>query len=157
MSGSGAHGGGSQVGLNQKSYETRLRDIFWVLIEVEGMARPRRAFSNQECVRKRTCSTKSGQNSAKIPPMENKKAQLHWTFQGRFATKSSTKIQKIHQKYQNNKSHGGRRQRRRPCCFWYFLWIFGIFVDDFVANLPWNVQCNCAFLFSIGGTVQFRP
>ena len=43
--------------------------------------------------------------------MENKKAQLHWTFQGRFATKSSTKIQKIHQKY---KKQQGRRLRRRP-------------------------------------------
>ena len=35
----------------------------------------------------------------KLPPMENKKAQLHWKFQGRFATKSSTKIQKIKNKY----------------------------------------------------------
>ena len=41
-----------------------------------------------------------------LPPMENKKAQLRWTFQGRFATKSSTKIQQIYQKY---KKQQGRR------------------------------------------------
>ena len=61
--------------------------------------------------------------------MENKKAQLHWTFQGRFATKSSTKIQKIHQKYKNNKSHRGRAKlaprgappKAAPLLFFVFL------------------------------------
>ena len=73
-----------------------------------------------------------------VPPMENKKAQLHWTFQGRFATKSSTKTQKITQKYKNNKSHGGAREARPPwgAAEGGALVVFCIFVDDFMANLP---------------------
>ena len=52
-------------------------------------------------------------------------------FQGRFAAKLSTKIQKISQLYKNSKSQEGAPPKAAPLLFLYFVLIFGIFVDEF--------------------------
>ena len=109
------------------------------------------------------------------PPMEDKKAQLHWTCQGRFATKSSTKIQKIHQKYQNNKGAAfggaprGARFARPPWDllflnsggFSVFLWMILWQISPEMSNavvpfyFPSGVIKNCQKLSKIVKNCQY--
>ena len=66
--------------------------------------------------------------------MESKKAQQHWTLQGRFATKSSTKIQKIRQKYQ--------KQQIKHICFLYIFNITShVQANQDVDKISKNLRC----------------